>query len=101
MKIQIFSVYDSKADAYLQPFFSMNTDTALRAIDTVLQDPNHQFSKYAEDFTLFGIGEFDDAKGHITGYQSFQNLGNLKSFSLAREVTEKLDGIREAFEVKE
>lgn len=56
----IFSIYDSKTAAYLQPFFMQTKPAAIRAISDTLSDPNHQFAKHPEDYTLFYLGTFED-----------------------------------------
>ena len=62
---KIFTVYDEKSEAYLQPFF-LDTGQAIRAITDCLSDPNHNFSRHTADYTLFLIGEFDDSDATIT-----------------------------------
>ncbi len=62
MLVQIFSVYDSKVEAYLQPFFMPTKGAAMRAIADTLTIVDHQFAKHPEDYTLFHLGSFDDAK---------------------------------------
>lgn len=74
--MKIYSVYDSKANAYLQPFFSENAATARRAIGPVVHDENHLFHKYGEDYSLFEIGEFDENNGQITP-QTLKSICNL------------------------
>lgn len=66
MKLQTFSIYDSKAKAYLPPWYMHNTDMALRVFADCCNATDHQFSKNPEDYTLFHIGEFDDESGKIT-----------------------------------
>lgn len=61
MKLQIFSVYDSAAAAYLPPFFTQTTGLAIRSFQDAVNDTNHQFHKHALDYTLHLLGEFDDA----------------------------------------
>lgn len=61
----IFTVYDEKAQAYLNPFFMAQDGMAIRAITDALGDPEHQFSKHPADFTLYRIGIFDDSDGTI------------------------------------
>lgn len=63
MKYKVFSIYDSKAEAYLQPIFMANKGVAIRAIVETLKNDDHQFSKTPEDFTLFELGEYDDSTG--------------------------------------
>jgi hypothetical protein len=58
---KIFTVYDSKAEAYMQPFYMQTKGLAIRAIQDTLSNPEHQFAKYTEDYTLVELGEFDDS----------------------------------------
>lgn len=63
MLLKSFTVYDAKAEAYMQPFFTSTIGLAVRIFTEALNDPNHQFNKYKADYTLFSLGSFDDAKG--------------------------------------
>lgn len=66
MKMKVFTVFDSKIGAYMQPFFMPTFGAAIRAwIDTVNQ-PDTQFAKHPADFTLFEIGEFDEETGKFS-----------------------------------
>ena len=65
MNLSIFMIYDSKAEAYLQPFFSQSQGTALRSFIDLANDPQHEFCKHAEDYTLFFCGTFDPLTGHF------------------------------------
>lgn len=57
-----FSIFDSKAQAYLQPFFSLNRETATREFTTaILKDGN--FGNFAEDYAMFELGTFDQQTG--------------------------------------
>lgn len=60
-----FTVYDSAAEAYLPPFFAQNHGVARRLFESACQDSEHQFAKFAADYTLFYVGEFDDASGEL------------------------------------
>ena len=62
----IFTVRDSKAAAYLPPFFMFNEAMAIRAIQDAVNDEKHQFHLHPEDYHLFRIGVFDDDTGEIT-----------------------------------
>lgn len=62
---QIFSVRDNVADAFLQPFFSVNTGSAIRSLAEAVNDPQHTFAKHADDYSLWGLGTFDDNTGII------------------------------------
>lgn len=75
MILKIFTVHDSKAEAYLPPFFMSSRGQAIRAFTDTIADRSTQFSKHPADFTLFEIGEYDDQKGTLTQYETKQNLG--------------------------
>lgn len=60
--MKIFSVYDSKAEAYLQPFFMNSSGSAIRAFTELCNDATSMFGKHPADFTLFELGSFEDAK---------------------------------------
>lgn len=62
MQHKIYAVYDSKVGAYLSPFFLRSRGEAIRAWQTVVNDPKTQFNKHPSDYVLFELGEFDDAK---------------------------------------
>ena len=54
--MNIYTIYDSKAEAYLTPFFTDTDATAVRIFTSAATDEQHHFHKYAEDYTLFAIG---------------------------------------------
>jgi len=62
MKHKIFTIYDSKAKAYLTPFFLHAEAMAVRVFADCINDSDHQFGKHPEDYTLFNIGEWSDEK---------------------------------------
>lgn len=72
---KIFTVFDSKAEAYLQPFFAQSTGVAIRIFQSAANDTDHQFNRYAADFTLFEIGTFDIKSGQIEMLDAHINLG--------------------------
>jgi len=62
MNHKIFTIYDSKAKAYLTPFFMHEEGMALRVFIDCINDEKHQFGKHPEDYTLFNIGSWSDDK---------------------------------------
>ena len=62
MKQKIFTIYDSKAKAYITPFFLHQEGMAIRIFTDCVNDPKHQFGKHPEDYILFHIGEWEDEK---------------------------------------
>lgn len=77
---QVFSVYDSKARAFLTPFFLPTVEVAVRAVTEAVSDPSHQFAKHSADYTLYRVGQFDDARGELEPQQPGENLGVVASF---------------------
>lgn len=75
MLMKVFSVYDSAAGAYLQPFFMASRGQAIRAFTDLVNDVSHSFSKHADDYTLFELGTYDDASGKIASHETPQSLG--------------------------
>lgn len=75
MELKVFTVYDSKTEAYLQPFFMQSKGAAIRAFIDALRDPNHQFAKHAEDYTLFEVGSYDDGSARFTSLVTPVSLG--------------------------
>jgi hypothetical protein len=63
MKLSMYTIQDVKVGAYMQPFYTTNEATAIRAIKNLLTDPDHQFSKNPEDFALYHLGVYDDEDG--------------------------------------
>lgn len=80
MIMKVYSVYDSKAKAYLPPFFATNGAVAGRMMQEACSDPKHQFHKFAPDYTLMELADFDDDTGVFTPHASQNNLGNLQTF---------------------
>lgn len=62
---EIFTIYDSKAGAYLPPFFLPTVPMATRVFGDCVNDPTHQFSKHPLDYTLVHVGQFNDQNADI------------------------------------
>ncbi len=78
--MKIFSVYDSKAEAYLQPIFCKTTAVAVRMFEAAAADAGHDFGKFSGDYTLFELGEWDEQVGEFAVYGAQVNLGTALSF---------------------
>lgn len=63
MLVNLYSVFDQKAEAYLPPFCSQNDATATRQFSNAVSLEDHDFHNHAEDYSLWIIGTFDQAKG--------------------------------------
>lgn len=76
---RVYSVFDTKANAYLQPFHAINAAVATRMIADAVSQPDHMFNKHAADFVLYDLGEFCDERGVFVSTTPV-NLGCLLSF---------------------
>lgn len=99
MNLKVFAIYDSKAEAYLQPFFMQSRGQALRAFDTTINTLDTQFHKYPSDFTLFEIGEYDELKGVLTPSEKKTSLGCAIEFK-KEVVSSGLQAVQPAGRVK-
>lgn len=88
--MNIYTIYDSKAEAYIQPFFCKNNGVAIRLFQTAALDEQHDFHRHAADYTLFNIAMWDETKGIITQLENHINLGN--AIAIQNMVTSKIQG---------
>lgn len=66
MKVGIYSIYDRKVDAFGQLMLFPNDDLARRAIHATVLDPSSEYGRYAADFMLYRLGDYDGDTGEIT-----------------------------------
>lgn len=85
MILQTFSVYDSKAKAFLPPFFLHNIDMAKRVFQNCANDDTHTFGTNPGDYTLFHVGAFNDDSGSIEALATPINLGLAQEYKGAEE----------------
>lgn len=75
MKLKVFAIYDSKAEAYMQPFMMQTRGQAIRSFSDLVNDGKSQLNKHPEDFTLFEIADFEDQKGIYTPLKTHASCG--------------------------
>lgn len=66
MELKSFAIYDVKAALYLQPMFFRRRQEAERSFALAANNPESDFFKYAEDYSLFELGTYDEASGIMT-----------------------------------
>jgi len=62
-RLQVFSIFDKIAKAYMPPFFMPNIGMAIRAFGDDCRNPQGNLFKHSADFELHHIGEFNDFSG--------------------------------------
>jgi hypothetical protein len=50
----IYAIYDVKAEQFLPPFFAKTNGVEIRMFEQAANDQQHDFNKYAEDYSLLG-----------------------------------------------
>lgn len=75
MSIQlVFSVFDSKAQAFLKPIFAPTRGVCVRMFIAAVNDAEHEFHKFSSDYTLFELAEFDEATGKFVSKATPESL---------------------------
>lgn len=75
MNEEMFTVYDSAARRYLQPFFAPTLEVAIRMFRELANKQEHQFGKYPSDYELRHIGSFDGERGIVIPTDPTHSLG--------------------------
>lgn len=75
MILKVYSVYDSKVEAYLKPFYMQSKGEACRAFQEIANDKSSAVGKYPADFTLFELGEWNDSNCVFTMYKAPFSIG--------------------------
>jgi hypothetical protein len=71
----LFTVFDSAAKAYMEPFFAPTVEFAIRKFRATVNEPGTTIHRFPEDYSLFAIGEFDPETGMVKPYQELHSLG--------------------------
>lgn len=61
--LRLYSIYDSKAEQFSPPQVYHNDMLALRAFERLVNDDETLINSYAEDFSLYYIGNLGDTDG--------------------------------------
>lgn len=82
MIFKMFSIRDAKGEKYYTPFFKNTHGEAERDFIQTVKDPQTTLNKFPEDFDLYFLGEYDDAKGVFMSLDTPQHL--MKAVSVER-----------------
>lgn len=89
--MKVFAVYDSKAVAFLQPFFSESVGSAVRAFGDAANEEKSPLSRHAGDYQLYEIGTFDNNTGVLTAMVPQKLLGCAADFIEVKRVPSLAD----------
>ena len=73
---KVFTVFDSKAGVFMQPFYAVSSGVAERQFLAAVMDSEHEFHRFAEDYTLFELAKYDEESGKFENLESPRSLLN-------------------------
>lgn len=68
MILNVYSVFDAKLAVFGKPWYGLNDAGAIREFSDAVNDgsnPNNQWHRHPEDFSLYHLGAFDDQTGEL------------------------------------
>lgn len=79
MIIKYYSIYDRKALIFMPPFHALTDAAAVRSVQDAMEDPQTSLHRHPDDFVLFAVGEFDDAKGYYAAPEVVRHVVDVAS----------------------
>jgi hypothetical protein len=75
--MNLYSIYDAKAEAFMMPFSATNDGFATRMLLDSASDPATSLYKHPEDFSLFRLASYEENTGVITPVVPVACVGTL------------------------
>lgn len=75
MILLVYSVYDSKVQAYATPFLQRSKGEALRGFQEAANNSEINISRHPADYSLMELGTYDDQVGQFKNHTAPLNLG--------------------------
>jgi hypothetical protein len=66
MKLNIYTIFDTKTAIYNYPFFQHSDGEATRTFGDLCNDENTRIGQHPEDYHLYRIGTWNDKTAEIT-----------------------------------
>lgn len=67
MKSNVYSIFDTKAQAYGPLFTRGRDEEAVRLVEDMLSDSSSLVARHPDDYKLFRLGTFDAFAGKLVG----------------------------------
>lgn len=74
MLLKAFSIRDSKAEIFNQPFFKKSHGEAERDFMQLVRDQKSTVWQFPEDFDLYYVGNYDDQTGTFSSLDTPQHV---------------------------
>lgn len=85
MLMNMYSVYDLKAEYFVPPWIARTHADAIRDFQKSVSTPNSPMGDHPSDFQLICIGTWDDISGVLTPHKEQQALGVGTDFLQTRQ----------------
>lgn len=76
MKVNFYSVYDTKMEIFAPPFISVNDAVGIRNFGDMAKSDQWPYKAHPKDYILFWVGCWDDHTGEVLNVKP-KNLGPL------------------------
>ncbi|WNK13317.1 MAG: nonstructural protein [Microvirus sp.] len=63
MRVKLYSLFDASVGIYSQPFAAQTVGQAYRMIHELALSGDHAIGRYANEFSLYDLGWFDQVEG--------------------------------------
>lgn len=74
MKLNAYTLFDSKALTYHPPFFTHTDGAAVRMVGDLVADPNTSVGRHPADYVLYFVGTYDDSNGQLWPEQPLRHV---------------------------
>lgn len=85
MLLNAYTLYDAKALTYSPPFFASAHGAACRMVMDVSADPNTSVGRHPGDFTLFCVGQWNDATGQLLPFEVREHISDVAPLAPRRQ----------------
>ena len=87
--LKVFTIYDIKAETYMEPVSARAIGEGLRNFEDALKDERSSLSRHPEDFIFYEIGEFNEETGLVTSLVAPRELMRGASLKKPETVAER------------
>lgn len=102
MKLNLYTIYDNKVQAYMNPFYARTNAEAIRGFATAVNQEGTDFNRWANDYCLYKVATWDPETAELV-IMPMENLGlaaeyiEAKQQKLEQAVGATINDIRQAF----
>ncbi len=81
MKMKVYAVRDTQADATMRPVFFERDEVAIRSFKLSIANADDPMNANPVDFTLFRLGKYDDELMALEGEEPYRLMNGLEAIS--------------------